>query len=73
MSDGLDSVVTLARAWREALERYDGPRCIPGCPCPMRQAIEAVALFVGIVEGFEQGELIPGGLPWDHSDESGSA
>jgi hypothetical protein len=62
-----DSRITmLARDWREAVERFDarkGPRCIAGCTCPMSEALDAVARFVAIVEGFERGELVEGGLP----------
>jgi len=59
--DELDpSIAMLARDWREAAERYRGPRCIAGCTCPMSQALDAVARFVAIVEAFERGELVEG-------------
>jgi hypothetical protein len=57
------SIQFLARDWREAAERYRGPRCRPGCQCPMSQALEAVARFVAIVERYEDGGIVPGGLP----------
>jgi hypothetical protein len=65
MSDAeLDpSIQFLARDWREAAERYRGPRCIAGCQCPMSQALDAVARFVAIVEAFDRGEIVMGGLP----------
>jgi hypothetical protein len=58
---------SLARDWRQALERFranGGTECRLGCDCPMSEAIAAVERFVVIVEGFERGELIPGGLPY---------
>ncbi len=44
----------LAHDWREALARYranGGKECLPGCDCPMSEAIAAVDRFVFIVEG----------------------
>lgn len=76
MSDEPSSITMLARDWREAVERYRGPRCIPGCDCPMSQALDAVARFVAIVEGFERGDIVEGGLPCEpepESDDEGGA
>jgi len=58
----------LARDWREALERFranGGRECAPGCECPMSQALDAVERFIAIVEGFERGEIVEGGLPYE--------
>ncbi len=53
----------LARDLRAVIERYDGPRCVAGCTCPMSQALDAAARFIATAEAFERGEIIPGGLP----------
>jgi hypothetical protein len=56
----------LAADMRQAIDRYDaapGPKCPPGCPCPVSHAINAARVLVIMVEKYDRGELVPGGLP----------
>jgi len=56
----------LAADMRQAIERYDaapGPKCPPECTCPVSRAINWSRVVIEMVDRYDRGELVPGGLP----------
>jgi len=61
----------LATDLAEAMERFhanaEAQRCARGCTCPLETVLASIERYIGAVEGFDAGELLPleDGLPID--------
>lgn len=61
-----EAVRQLASQLRDAIlafEKTAPKHCPPGCSCPLSMALRSGRMLVAAVDGFDQGELVPGGLP----------